>query len=141
VTPKAEAEQMAKNSVVEALKKASQGLLFRSETDAPFEASVWEGQEGKPDKARVLQVAGLPPDTPVKTKSLDAFFKDATKEESWHDDQEKQEVQRFKELVRVLKANLSDLKVFLAGGAESDAFIVGRTGSGWAGLRTRVVQT
>src|SRR5262245_4317434 len=125
---------MAKNSVVEALREASAGLLFRSETDAPFEVLDWPGEQGKPDRARVLQLAGLPPDTPVRAKGLDAFFKDATKEESWHDDQEEAEVQRFKELVRALKENLSDVKVFLAGGNEADAFIVGRMESGWAGV-------
>jgi hypothetical protein len=49
---------MAKNSVIQTLKKASEGLLFPSETDAPFEPFVWEGEEGKPDKARVLELAG-----------------------------------------------------------------------------------
>src|SRR5437588_9269973 len=77
---------------VEALQKASEGLLYQSETDAPLEAFEWPGEEGKPDKARVLELAGLPPDTPVKTKSLDAFFKDATQEQDWPDDQEKAEV-------------------------------------------------
>jgi hypothetical protein len=33
------------------------------------------------------------------------------------------------------------VKVFLAGGAEGDAYIVGRTELGWAGLKTKVVQT
>jgi len=37
----------------------------------------------------VLQLTGLPPDTPVRAKGLDTFFRDATREESWHDDQEK----------------------------------------------------
>jgi hypothetical protein len=32
-------------------------------------------------------------------------------------------------------------KVFLVGKTESDAYLVGRTDSGWAGLKTRVVQT
>jgi hypothetical protein len=132
---------MKKSGVVEALKKASAGLLFPSETDAPFEPFEWPGEQGKPDKARVLELAGLPPGTPVKTKGLDAFFKDATREEAWHDDQEKAEVQRFKQLVQALKDNLSDVKVFLAGAAESDAYIVGRADSGWAGLKTKVVQT
>src|SRR5262245_17819009 len=132
---------MKKAGVVEALRVASAGLLFRSETDAPFEVVEWPGEQGKPDKARVLELAALPPSTPVKTKSLDAFFKDQTKEESWMDDQEKAEVQLFKELVQAIKANLSDVKVFLVGGAEADACIVGRTESGWAGLKTRVVQT
>ena len=132
---------MRKDAALEALKKASAGLQFRSETDAPFEVFEWPGEQGKPDKARVLQLAGLPPATAVKVKSLDAFFRDATREEAWHDDQEKQEVQRFKQLVRTLKENLSDVKVFLAGGAEADAYIVGRAGDGWAGLKTKVVQT
>ena len=132
---------MKKSGVVEALKKASAGLLFPFETDAPFEPFEWVGQEGKPDKARVLELAGLPANTPVKTKSLDAFFRDATQEQDWMDDEEKAEARRFQQLVQALKDNLSDVKVFLAGGAESDAYIVGRTSSGWAGLKTKVVQT
>jgi hypothetical protein len=46
----------------------------------------------------------------------------------------------IKQLVAI-KENLADVKVFLAGGAEADALVVGRTESGWAGLRTKVVQT
>jgi hypothetical protein len=132
---------MKKSAAVEALKKASKGLLFRSETDAPFEAFEWQGQEGKPDKARVLELAGLPANTPVQTKNLDTFFKDATKEQDWMEDQEKAEVERFKQLVQAIKDNLADVKVFLAGRTEKDAYVVGRTDSGWAGLKTRVVQT
>jgi hypothetical protein len=131
---------MAK-SVVGALEQASKGLLFPSETDAPFEAFEWPAEEGKPDKARVLELAGLPAGTPVKAKGVDAFFKDATREEDWHNDEEKAEVQRFRQLVQASKDNLKDVKVFLAGRAEKDAFIVGRTDSGWAGLKTKVVET
>jgi hypothetical protein len=88
-----------------------------------------------------MELAGLPPGTPVKTKGLDAFFKDATKEQDWMDDEEKAEIPRFKQLVQAIRDTLADVKVFLAGGAESDAYIVGRTEAGWAGLKTRVVQT
>jgi Nuclease A inhibitor-like protein len=132
---------MAKSSVVQALAKASQGLQFQSETDAPFEAFEWEGQEGKPDKARVLEAAGLPASTAVKVKTLAAFFKGATTEQSWHDDQEKAEVEKFKQLVKALTETLTDIKVFQAGKGEADVFIVGRGGSGWAGLKTKVVET
>src|SRR4051794_27908478 len=124
---------MKKSAVVEALKEASKGLLFPSETDAPFEPFEWPGQEGKPDKARVQELAGLPPATPVKTRSLDAFFKDAAKEQDWMDEGEKAEARRFGQLVQALKDNLADAKVFLAGGAEKDVYVVGRAGSGWAG--------
>jgi hypothetical protein len=134
---------MKKGDVTAALKEASAGLLFPSETDAPFEVLSWPGEQGKPDKARLLELAGLPPGTPVKTKGLDAFFKDATKEEDWHDDQERAEVQKFRRLVQAIKETLADVKVFVAGkGAEKDALIVGRAeGDGWAGLRTKVVET
>jgi hypothetical protein len=130
-----------KSGGVEALRQASKGLQFRSETDAPFTVIEWPGEQGKPDKARVLELAGLPPGTAVRVKSLDAFFKDATREEAWHDDEEKAEVQRFKQLVQAIKDNLADVKVFLAGGTEKDVLIVGRTEGGWAGLKTKVVQT
>ena len=72
---------------------------------------------------------------------MDAFFKDATTEEDWHDEQERAEVQRVQQLVQTLKDTLKDVKVFLVGKRESDAYLVGRTDSGWAGLKTKVVQT
>jgi hypothetical protein len=78
---------------------------------------------------------------PVKVKSLDGLFKDATKEEEWHDPQEKAEVQRFKQLVQTLKDTPKDVKVFLLGQRESDAYLVGRTDAVWAGLKTKVVET
>src|SRR5262245_61336687 len=109
---------MKKGGVMPALEEASRGLLYRSDTDAPLEVFEWPGEEGKPDKARVLALAGLPPDTPVKAKSLGAFFKDATEEQDWMDDAERAEARRFQQLVQAIKDNLSDVKVFLAGRAE-----------------------
>src|ERR1700716_89960 len=115
---------MKTSGVTQVLQKASQGLLFPSETDAPFEAFEWPGEQGKPNKARVLELAGLPPNTPVKTRSLDIFFRDATQEQDWHDDQESTEVQRFKQLVQTLNDTLKDIKVFQAGRGEVDVFVV-----------------
>jgi hypothetical protein len=132
---------MKKSVDTQALRKATEGLLFPSETDAPLEVFEWPGEQGKPDKARVLELAKLPAGTSVKTKSVDAFFKEATQEQSWHDDQEKAVVQKFKQLVLTLKDALADVKVFQAGKAESDVYIVGRTEAGWAGVKTKVVQT
>jgi hypothetical protein len=122
-------------------KDASQGLLFPSETDAPFEPFEWPGEEGKPEKGRVLELAGVAAGTPIKVKSLDSFFKDATQEEDWQDPEEKAEAQKFRQLVKTLKEVLADPKVFLVGRSEADAYLVGRTDAGWAGLKTRVVQS
>jgi histidine triad (HIT) family protein len=130
-----------KSEVASALKKASEGLTFQSETDAPFEVVEWPGEQGKPDKARVLELAGVPAGTAVKVKGIDSFFKDSTAQEDWQEDEERAEVQRFKQLVQALKDTLTDAKVFVVGKPESDAYVVGRTDSGWAGLKTKVVQT
>jgi nuclease A inhibitor-like protein len=132
---------MKKSGIVDTLKNDSAGLLMPSETDASFDAFSWEGETGKPEKARVLELAGLPAGTPVKVKSVDTFFKDATQEHDWQDDEEKAQVEKFKQLVATLKSKLADVKVFQAGKVEADVFIVGRTDSGWAGLKTKVVET
>ena len=42
-----------KHPAVDALAKASKGLLFPSETDAPLEPFLWEGAGGKLTKDRV----------------------------------------------------------------------------------------
>jgi hypothetical protein len=132
---------MKKSESLTALKSVAKGLLFPSETDSPFEPFEWPGEQGKPSKARVVELAGVAPSTPVKIKSLAVFFKDATTEQDWHDEQEKAQVQRFKQLAQTIEQTLADVKVFQAGKVESDAYIVGRTDSGWAGLKTHVVQT
>jgi hypothetical protein len=79
-------EGVMSHGVLDTLKKASAGLLFPSETDAPFEPFVWKGEEGKPDKARVLELIGQPAGTRVKVVSLDSFFEEVTQEQDWHDD-------------------------------------------------------
>lgn len=101
-----------------------------------------EGEEGKPNKERVLERAGKPSQTPVKTMSLASFFKDVTQEEDWHDTEEKEEVRKFRQLVLTLKKTLKDIKVFKIGRIESEVYIVGQAGpKGWAGLKTKVVET
>jgi hypothetical protein len=129
------------NAIIETLSTTCRGLFFPSETDAPFEAFVWEGEEGKPEKARVLQLAGASPDAPIKTKNLDSFFRDVTQDKPWHNAEEKAEVARFQTLLQTLKKTLADAKVFQVGKVVSDVYIVGRTKSGWAGLKTNLVET
>ena len=50
---------------------------------------------------------------------------------------------KFDELARVLKEQLSDIKVYKIGDeAEKTAYVVGKTKDGkWAGLKTTVVET
>jgi len=116
------------------LQEASNGLLFLSETDAPFEVISWQAH-GDLTPAKLLQVTNHPPNTPVELGTVDEFFAIATAQEDWHDEEERETVQRFQKLVSVLKQNLSQLQVYRVGNTNIDAYIVGVTDGGeWAGL-------
>ena len=78
----------AKDPVLDALKKASKGLLFISETDAPLEPFAWEGG-GKLTAARVREVAGAEEGAAVEQTTLERFFEvvpseDKEKFDEWH---------------------------------------------------------
>ena len=129
------------DSIATLLKQASKGLLFLSESDVPFEVIHWPAQ-GELTPPKLLQLTEHPPDAPVKVVSVDDFFAIATQEEDWHDEEEQETVQRFQNLVSVLKQNLSQLQVYRIGSTNIDAYIVGVAQSGdWAGLSTKLVET
>lgn len=128
-------------SIAAQLKQASESLFFLSETDAPFEVISWQTQE-ELTPAKLLQLMNHPPDAPLAIVSVDEFFDVAHAEEDWHDEEERETVQRFQNLVNILKQNLSQLQVYRVGSVEIDAYIVGvRDGGEWAGLSTKLVET
>jgi hypothetical protein len=58
-----------KNPTLDALKKASKGLLFPSESDAPLEPFAWEdGDKLTPE--RVVELAGAEEGTGVEETTL-----------------------------------------------------------------------
>ena len=121
-----------KNPAVDALKKASKGLLFISETEAELEPFAWEGG-GRMTKARLLELAGEEEGAAVEQQSLDDFFRAVPPEDR----------DRFEELAGVLKEQLSGVKVYKVGDEpEKQVYIVGKAKDGsWAGLKTTVVET
>ena len=129
------------DSIAAQLQQASEGLLFGSETDAPFEVIHWQAQ-GELTPAKLLQLTNHPLDAPVELRTVDEFFAIATQEEDWHDEEERETVQRFQNLVNVLKQNLSQLQVYRVGSIEIDVYIVGVTdGGGLVGLSAKLVET
>jgi hypothetical protein len=79
---------------------------------------------------------------PVREVAFDKFFADLTKEEDWHEEEEKAMVEKYRNLVEVLRAQLSDLKVFRVGETEVTIDVVGKAPSGnWAGVKTAAVET
>ncbi|MBE9093682.1 nuclease A inhibitor family protein [Tychonema sp. LEGE 07203] len=129
------------DSIADQLQQASKGLLFLSESDAPFEVIQWPAQ-GELTPPKLLQLTGHPPDAPVELRTVDDFFAIATVEEDWHDQDERETVQRFHNLVSILKQNLSQLQVYRVGSIDIDVYIVGVTDGGeLVGLSTKLVET
>ncbi len=127
---------------IQALRQAAEGLLFPSERDAPLTTFFWPDEPpGKLTPERVAELAQLPADAKIKNVKLETFFRHATKEEEWHNDEEKAEVRRFQNLIKVIRDTLDEVKVFCVGETDMDAYIVGRTQGGYAGLKTNVVES
>lgn len=129
-------------AALQSLCEAADGLLVPSETDAPFEPFCWPDEQVKdltPERAREL--ASAPADTKIECVSIAAFFRDATREQEWHNAEEAAQVQRFKALVKAIKKTLDEPRVFRVGETEIDCYIAGGIAGGVGGLKTQLVET
>jgi hypothetical protein len=136
-----EEEAMSTNDAIKALKEASEGLLYQSETDEPFTTFKWKA-DGELTKEKVLKRTRKGAKTPVEEVSLDDFFADLTAEQDWHGEEEKAAVEQYRKLLEATKKNLTGAKVFKVVQRKVAVFIVGKTDEGdWAGLKTTAVET
>jgi hypothetical protein len=122
-----------KQSAVDALEKASKGLLFPSESEAPLKPFLWKGAGDNLTPDRVRELAGAPKGVSVEPTSLDDLFATVPTEDR----------PQFDKLAAAIKGQLSGVKVYKVGDeAERQVYIVGKTSDGqWAGLKTTVVET
>ena len=122
---------MSKDPLLSILQKACKGLLFISETEAELAPFVWDdGSELTPE--HLLKLADAEQGTPIETMDLPAFFRAVSKEDK----------PKFDALTKVLKENLSGIKVYKLGEVSLKVFIVGKTNDGkWGGVQTEVVET
>jgi hypothetical protein len=130
-------------AVLKSLLLASQGLLFVSETDAPFSpVDAPRMPFAALDDAAVRTLAGRPASDPVETIRVDELFRNAVQEQPWHTPAEIVNVKRYQELVALLHATLPDAKVYRVGTVAIDVLILGTgPGGGALGLATKVVET
>src|SRR5262249_33593031 len=111
------------DQVLAALKKATRGLLYPSETDAPFELFVWG--PGENSMASVRRLARIPSGERGRRVSLDRFFGDLLEEEE------------FRQLHTTLTTTLEGMKVYRFGSVNPDYYLVGKDRTGrLAGLKT-----
>jgi hypothetical protein len=122
--------------------EATGDLLYLSESDEPFEVIEWKEARGEPSAEGVLRFAGQEATIPRAELSLDDFFKDLIQDKKWHGSEEKADVQRYRNLLQVIKQHLPSAKAFRFGEIEVDIFIIGRTAEGhWVGIKTKAVET
>ncbi|HEX8551822.1 MAG TPA: nuclease A inhibitor family protein [Abditibacteriaceae bacterium] len=133
---------ISSDAVRQTLESACQGLLYPSDTDAPFEPFFWPEEDPGPLTPQELtRLAGVAAETPVKTVRVETLFRPVTKQEEWHNDAEKMQIKSFENLLATIKATLDDVKVYRVGKTTIDVYIVGSTEGGYAGLKTRVVES
>ena len=126
--------------LLEALREATRGLTYMSESDYPFEVFDWGEVEPTPEFLRGLDGSGA--EATVETRTAAEFFRAATSEPDWKGAGELAVARRFQALLRLLEENLSDLKVFRVGAINMPVYVAGRSGNGsWLGVSTRVVET
>jgi hypothetical protein len=116
------------------LEEAASGLLFPSETDAPLVPIELSGAtELSPEE--LLRVEKRAEGTKVEQTTIDELF--APLLEAGDDD-----AKRFGRVVEILKAELTDLRVYRVGSTDIDVYVLGKHSTGaWMGLKTKVVET
>ncbi len=122
---------MAKSPAIpKAIKNATRGLLFPSETDAPIEAFAWPA--GPVSAAGVLSATGTTPKTKVEEVSLAEFFRAVPRDLRGD----------YFNLLLAIADHLSGVKVFKIGETRMTVYVVGTTAdSNRAGVKTLVVET
>lgn len=128
--------------VVAALRTATDGLLYTSESDEPFEVVVFDNRNQPLQLPAVCHLVAKEPSCPVKQITLEEFFLPLTQEEDWHGDTEKEDVRRYQELRKVIEKHLADPQVYRIGETQVDLLVIGRNkDKDWIGVRTKAIET
>jgi len=128
-------EEVVSQGAVSALKEATKGLLYLSETDEPFRRFEWKGGAGPPTAKKVLELAKDDAGAEIQELALDEFLGDYAEGDD-------ENATKYQNLLKVLREHLSDIRVFKVGRVNLDVYVVGRTKEGdWAGVQTKAVET
>jgi hypothetical protein len=129
--------------LIKILSDASNGLLYQTELDYPFEISVHDNtKETAITKETILQLMKGSPEDVIEDFDFEFLFSTPTMEQDWHSPEDKKRVARFRKLVSLIKENFIDIKVFRKGRIYIDVYITGRAPSGnIAVVSTKQMQT
>jgi hypothetical protein len=133
---------MPTSDTAQALQQAAEGLMYQSETDAPWKAFAWPAAQGEPTGVAVRQQGRHRPNAPVAEQSVDEFLAPLTQEQDWFGDEERATAAKYRTLLDAVKRYLKGPKVIRVGDRKVTVYVVGvATEGGWAGLRTTAVET
>ena len=122
------------------LEAACDNLLWRSETDCPFEVTIVSIERQLSSVDALL--SHYPAHTPVSVVSLDDFFGQAMIERAWFDSRELSLVERYRNLHDLLESTLENLQVYRIGSVEIDVYLLGKTEDNQViGVKTKIVET
>src|SRR5439155_3534380 len=106
---------MPTTETLAALRQASDGLTYQSETDAPWTAFAWPAAQGQPTAGEVRKRGRHKADAPVAEQTLDEFFAPLVGEQGWYGDEEKAVAGRYRALLDVVRQRLTNPKVVRVG--------------------------
>lgn len=131
------AAPVADDPAFDAIRTATIGLLYPSETDAPIEPLTWIAGQS-PDQLCAALGAALG----YELRAGASFFSGPTRTYPWSEPAEHERAARFRDLQRQAEAHLRDLRVCRVGSVHIDLYLIGVAPAGHlAGLRTFVVET
>ncbi|MCA1568683.1 MAG: nuclease A inhibitor family protein [Acidobacteria bacterium] len=124
-----------------ALKEATEGLLYMSESDYPVEVVRWDGSEQlSPDYLR--KVAGADSSAAVEESTMEELFRVPAGKQEWKGEAQLVEAQRYQRLRKLLEENLTGIKVYRVGEINIGVYVLGKSAEGnWLGVSTRAVET
>lgn len=123
------------------LSQATKGLTFMSESDYPLEVVELDAHKDITDEW-LRALARCDSSAPIQETTVEEFFSVASGEQEWKGAAEIALAKRYQKLIRLLKKNLTDVKVHRVGETNIAVYVLGKSREGSVmGISTRVVET
>lgn len=123
-----------KKKLIDDIKLLTDGLLYLSESEFPFEAKALGN-----DKTAALQQLGID-ENKAKQNTVEKFFEKLTTPQDWHSDADKINLSRFVALRDFVLTNWKETTVYKQGATEIDIHIVGQADQFYS-LSTKAIET
>ncbi|HJZ59038.1 MAG TPA: nuclease A inhibitor family protein, partial [Gemmataceae bacterium] len=108
----------------------------------PWAVFSWPSAAGVPTGEAVRKRGRHNASAPIEEKTLDEFLAPLIQEQDWYGDEEKAIAAEYNSLLTVIKQRLTNPKVVRVGERKVTVYVVGQAKEGgWAGLKTKAVET